>query len=321
MFIMVPLFLIFISKLSNSKEETPLCSKIYKCNPDDTSTTCYSEFNDKTTGIQYLTVKNCPQGTKCDINFTELSYTQYICNPTVTIKLVPGLYCANFTQCHSLNCKNNKCIGKQEGEQCEGNIDCDVGLYCDRNKKCTILKQIGEDCDNDQQCETIAGCNNRKCIKYLSLKDGELASNRLFCKSMFIAEKDGEVMCASSKRNSLNKFCDVEQTQCSYDYTFGDKGKKENVLVDCECTYSYSDRKICPYSTEGMDYLNALKDMETILFEYGPKLHTSIRGESIEDNRKIHLSAAKVFSTGVYGMEECPFYYITHNNFKLPPEH
>ena len=94
MFIMVPLFLIFISIIRKSKEETPLCSKIYKCNPDETSTTCYSELNDNSTGIQYLTVKNCPQGTKCNINFTELTYTQYICDPTVTLKFVPGLYCS-----------------------------------------------------------------------------------------------------------------------------------------------------------------------------------------------------------------------------------
>ena len=308
---MVPMFLIFISiiKLSITNSE-PLCPKIYKC-LTETNKGCY--HTEIINGLTTISVKNCPIGHNCVQNIENPSLMY--CEPT-KMNFVPGLYCDNSTQCISMNCVDHVCQGKPIGEICSGDVECNVGLYC-KDKKCAELEKIGSPCENDHQCEATAGCNNKKCVEYLSLDEGEVSNNRLLCKTMFVAEYNGVTMCARRiKQSPSTRECTGDIDQCTYNYSFGSKGAK-TISLDCECTYTYADKKICPYSTEGSEFEEALKNVRKILIENGKNLHTTIKGEIVEDYKELHLKANKVFSSGVYDMESCVFDSITHNNFKL----
>ena len=80
--------------------------------------------------------------------------------------------------------EENKCIGKEENENCHEVIDCMYPYTCIDNK-CQGLRNIGESCTKDTDCVFQAGCLNGKCTRYFSLNDGEPIDQKTF-KKLFL---------------------------------------------------------------------------------------------------------------------------------------
>jgi len=109
-----------------------------------------------------------------------------------------GENCNGNYDCFSKNCKDNKCIGKSENEECEENAECNVGLYCNKYNICENLKDEEEYCSELNEDETLenmndncyAGlvCNYNKCVKLGSLSYNNSKyniDNKFSCKSGF----------------------------------------------------------------------------------------------------------------------------------------
>ena len=50
-------------------------------------------------------------------------------------------------------------------------------MYCNASNKCAPQLGRGSDCTNSRECKNKYLCNNKKCIEYFSLNDGEKIIN------------------------------------------------------------------------------------------------------------------------------------------------
>lgn len=76
-------------------------------------------------------------------------------------------------------CKNGKCSGFNEGENCTKTYECSVGLFCDKDsKKCLKQKKEGETCKEGWDCQNYLGCYRGRCIKLGILKPGVINNEK-----------------------------------------------------------------------------------------------------------------------------------------------
>ena len=97
-------------------------------------------------------------------------------------KLYDNDPCTKDSECASLNCQNNKCIGFKEGEYCTPNLfQCQDNLACKRTKellpygeekevfKCERVSKINETCENSDECDIKLVCAEKYSYDVINL--------------------------------------------------------------------------------------------------------------------------------------------------------
>ena len=231
--------------------QEPQCPQIYKSQE----------------GIKTMTVKGCSYGDNCIFDNNKIG----ICT-SFQLKLAPGLYCNENSECVSKKCEHNNCIGKKEGEECDSMLD----YNCNSLQKCAHLLKVGDECTKDVECVSNSLCAYKKFREYLSAEEGEEVQSLFQCKSLFIKSKDLKVICAGRTKRSTEMVCDPKLSTCPFTYSYGKEGT-ENLNIRCACSSIYSDDLICPLPTDGDRQKEAVAAFKKHLTEFAPKLHTTMR--------------------------------------------
>ena len=289
------LFFFFLYEIRMFLLQEPQCPQIYKSQE----------------GIKTMTVKGCSYGDNCIFDNNTIG----ICT-SFQLKLAPGLYCNDNSECVSKKCEHNNCIGKKEGEECDSDLDCHVGLYCNSLQKCAHLLKVGDECTKDVECVSNSLCayKNRE---YLSAEEGEEVQSLFQCKSLFIKSKDLKVICAGRTKRSTEMVCDPKLSTCPFTYSYGKEGT-ENLNIRCACSSIYSDDLICPLPTDGDRQKEAVAAFKKHLTEFAPKLHTTMRlsfiDKDIDKAINYYLSFPKY-----YNMSDCVIEYLDEPHYQLGP--
>ena len=165
-----------------------LCEKVYKCGDDLKLDTCYisQASSDKTTTTYYLSA--CSKGKYCQEDGLDVSYS--ICIKRKN-NLEIGDKCLIGNECITGTCTEGKCVGSKEGNQCNTDSNCDIGLYCETisNKNvCTKYVDAGGSCtgsDTYRPCKAGYVCANNQCTLQFSIENGSASTNPFACKSKF----------------------------------------------------------------------------------------------------------------------------------------
>ena len=126
---------------------------------------------------------------------------------------LPGDHCETNEQCiNSKKCENYVCIGKQAGEQCNANEECDVEMFCYKNK-CT---KVENDCTDGKKCASNKICDQGKCRKLGSIENGEKSNFASLCESYYVSNgicaegpklKKSSEDCLYTDGSSIYAFC------------------------------------------------------------------------------------------------------------------
>ena len=217
-----------------------------------------------------VTLSDVCDDIKCNLNgepndvFYNKTNVKGTCSSKILNKRYPGEKCDIDSQCvYPLNnpssqfheCEDGECKGMEEGDICEDNSWCKVGLYCDKHSgKCKEQLEEGDSCIESKDCENNLICYNGKCREIFSVEDGNKVPEtesyeiqRKFCKS-------GEVMdntCVSFNdldgmklRDNEYRKCDYN-TYCEYKVIGLQKGRKK--YVKCGCGYNSEGQGYCPH--------------------------------------------------------------------------
>ena len=200
----------------------------------------------------------------CPIQSDEFEYTELSCVKKLekNKKIYPGGSCYSLDDCLMEECsEENKCIGKEENENCHEVIDCMYPYTCIDNK-CQGLRNIGESCTKDTDCVFQAGCLNGKCTRYFSLNDGEPIDQKTFFNDGLSYCKYGTAYngtCMNLKLMYPRRNCS-ESTGCEYNRTF-DNGSYEiiNIKENCLCGYNKEGKKYCLLGGMDNNYTRFIK--------------------------------------------------------------
>lgn len=142
----------------------------------------------------------CSNNTEPICNSPLILSTNITCSAYHAINRVnryPGEDCNTDEECESeSNCVYHICSGYPIGTRCRNHLQCDIGLYCYDQTRCTAQKLEGEKCRSDQECRNDLGCNidyttqKGSCVKYYSIHNGEDVGT-----------------CYSSDREAFNSLC------------------------------------------------------------------------------------------------------------------
>ena len=203
-------------------------------------------------------VKQCKEGFQCNY----LNKNKSFCKKD-SIKKLPGDDCTKNSECYSNNCKDKVCKGKKEGKLCSSHFECNVGLACIEGK-CQLQRKENEFCTEDFQCKNEMGCSQLgKCVKYMSLLQGEFSNfNILLCSNLTINENG---YCVVSRLNQTTTECDDEQNVCEYFY---DDGVNEtNHTKNCSCSRGDGNKRYCPLDTVNEEFTKTRWKIDSIIFE------------------------------------------------------
>lgn len=175
----------------------------------------------------------------------------------------PGEHCNIDSDCINNKCKNERCFGFDEGDNCTQTYECSVGLFCNKDiMKCSKQKQEGGTCKEGWDCQNYLGCYRGRCYKLGILKPGvsnnmktSPGNNRidLLCTT---GEMDWVLgYCVETKYNEIwiknfnkkvdnNGFiaCDYNE-DCHYD------NGKRTFTKKCGCGYNKDGQGYCPLPT------------------------------------------------------------------------
>lgn len=123
--------------------------------------------------------------------------------------------CQKDEDCYTMNCKNNTCQYKEDGQECENSKECGLKSYCDHEnyqcKKYRTLNQTCEynegECSPDLFCTYIVGELYNKCTKKGQLDNYEPTQDRRLCKSFHTEWDDyyqGDVCSGHYEPNDIN---------------------------------------------------------------------------------------------------------------------
>ena len=305
--ILINIIFLLISSIKSQFNEA-LCPN-YKC-LEDSSNIC--QKMEKIDDLVTYSVKQCPEGQYCKIDPSTSIGT---CS-TIEQRL-PGIYCTENSQCKSGICEDKKCKGASYSNECKVDGDCDPGLYCE-DGKCKYLLSEGQQCNTDFECNSNSGCFNGKCTKYLSLKVGEETNNKFLCES-FNAYFDSEqfkLFCVNIQKKESEMKCSLVTNTCDYTVSYGEKTVDFRSL--CQCTYSLSSLKVCPFEANQDIYKEAAKALKTHLTDYAPKMNTAMKLTPL--NKDIALAIYKTTQGNtIYETSDCVLDAILSINLRLPP--
>jgi len=134
------------------------------------------------------------------------------------------------------------CIGKLQEEPCGIDLECDIGLYCNKtSKKCLPASNEGESCAKGELCQSYLMCYEGKCTKFGQLENGQkisISGNGRLCKSKYMdpqtrtCEK-GPVLVSAQYLNDT-------RAMCLYSY------KGRTITGFPMCGFSLNGSLICP---------------------------------------------------------------------------
>jgi hypothetical protein len=100
--------------------------------------------------------------------------------------ILPGEPCTKNAECQSTTCVNDICIGRQLGQSCDNDTDCDVGLFCSSIGFCIPQQQVGQNCSRDVECSNNCACSLGTCVYYYSFDNFLPANNSVVCASGYV---------------------------------------------------------------------------------------------------------------------------------------
>jgi hypothetical protein len=220
----------------------PVCPR-YACsspalNQNFTTITDFVCSNETSPGS--FVFDTCPQGMTCDWKNTQRCVLAY----NGTGPYMPGELCYENSQCQSRVCKGGSCDGKDHGEACANDTECDMDLGC-INGECSTLSAIGQKCDFVQRCQGYATCVNSYCILKGTLPNNAESSDRFACTSLFTMYNFHDVQVCHSPP-LLNGYagqpitCDLT-TPCSYHFDGSTLDYKE----ECKCGVNNAGTSYC----------------------------------------------------------------------------
>ena len=173
-------FLIFIFSYIFQYINTKImyqCAR-YERMPDQ----CMSKWVDLYNNVMY-DLWRCPVNKYCQVlerNYGEKNSIG-VCMYNYK-KLYSGDECTKDSECASLNCENNKCIGFKIGDYCNPELfQCEDNLACKRKKeimpygeekevfKCDKVSKINETCENSNECDAKLICANSSSYDVINL--------------------------------------------------------------------------------------------------------------------------------------------------------
>ena len=216
------------------------CSKWFKRN-EPTNDKCIYIDEEKMEVYLY----GCKENEYCNLITTT-------CESLNDVKNFPGEICKGDSNCYSNNCTKGHCIGKKNGEECYGDIDCDAGLFCKTSSKNTspikicapVISTEGDPCDskNDAiKCSPNLVCNNGTCVKHGSVPVGhEIDGSEFACATLNATVENGTKICSEGLKlgRSTYKSCPASGN-CPYKLD----GKLEE--QPCNCTLDGSGLSYC----------------------------------------------------------------------------
>eukprot|EP00826_Nyctotherus_ovalis_P028832 TRINITY_DN2272_c0_g1_i2.p1 TRINITY_DN2272_c0_g1~~TRINITY_DN2272_c0_g1_i2.p1 ORF type:complete len:235 (+),score=35.65 TRINITY_DN2272_c0_g1_i2:136-840(+) len=153
----------------------PEC-KAFNCNTTRTKDIC------GVWGFDRVDLSMCQTGMLCALPY-ETSDKAICVNTTTYPHRLPGEYCDNPEQClYNKKCEKNICRGKEEGQPCKLDGECDVELYCYKGG-CT---SPADSCKGGRKCRSNQVCSNEQCVCMGQLENGAEASVPAACKSYYI---------------------------------------------------------------------------------------------------------------------------------------
>ncbi|CAG9310560.1 unnamed protein product [Blepharisma stoltei] len=283
----------------------------------------------------------CSEKEACAIGATSGDTTTYTCQSNVVTGYKwPGEKCDNSDMCnptYSSGCKDSRCLGSGDQEECIDHNYCLPGYYClgyNSTTKGTCQKQIetnGYDCAEDYDCVNNAWCNVTNVVtKNLCFSFGSFAehayvstcsnSQNFLCSSgyCFAKEGTGHYQCSknltSAQPNSLPNTCDLEGQFCQ---STPDEYFSANAFAEepCACAYNQAGSLYCPLfygDTPVIQYFTQLK--KWLNSEESKKCNTIRRNSAvcIKDfwdsdnyNKLVYYNAYYEYFANIQGAESC----------------
>ncbi|OMJ66025.1 hypothetical protein SteCoe_37278 [Stentor coeruleus] len=222
--------------------------------------------------IVYSSIENTNFISQCSSGFICNSYVNSdvnaTCIPNITLSN-PGEFCINNSQCTTLNCNDNICIGLSVNEFCSSYFSCNPGLYCDRGRsnKCLKSKEIGESCSyNGPKCALGLQCSKYNiCILSFSQSSGQAGTGRdingidYSCISGFSNFDNPSKIsfCADAPVTGFNTYCTA--IYVCYDST-------GNYNRPCECPFNgYAE---CPQFQGDYSLTTAIKAFNNTYYDW-----------------------------------------------------
>ena len=151
-----------------------------------------------------------------------------------TAKFYPGEYCRNDTECYSGSCVNNTCTGKDLGDDCLDDGECNSKFFC-KDGKCAETLALKAACDVfTNKCKANLVCDNAECVKIGSKNNGENAMIPGACKSLYTMKG----VCAPGP--ALEQGKEENPTACVYRLN-----NKENITETPMCGMTKTGKKFC----------------------------------------------------------------------------
>ena len=248
----------------------------------------------------------CPIGDACEDFADPNDPTRIYCKSLGLLKF-HGDSCNINADCYSDKCVSNKCVAKEDNENCSEDYECGKHSFC-MNGNCTKYATKDEICSDDLQCAFGYICANTddgtmKCLEQNSIRAGSKADNKDLCESGF--SQDGK--CYETRMKS-----GVEFTKCSSDsecVTELIDGNGDVVKEDLtKCGVISREGLHClpsSQSTQWKNYVKTFKEVRDSLDQY--KVHQSFLINSqkeprISYNAKLRKANIDLYS---YDVDAC----------------
>lgn len=215
------------------------------------------------------------------------------------------------------------CRGRPYGSSCRdnGDLDCDVDLFCDSDHRCAHAKAVGEFCENDEKCASYLLCvweedNHYRCRNYGLYPNGKdlgPSDEDDICQSNYIDHnficQDGPRLIGSNLRENPNEICNY------------DRGSYEK----SHCWYHAEGKAICKRGAG--DLMNEWRIALSYL-NLRPQCHVSIPMSQCDMGRKVvssqaewekiwHVISMLHWETQVQGLAHCMKQYVHPEIFKF----
>ena len=320
------------------------CS-LYFCSEDKLKNKkCLISTNDTLEEFNYIIkescfILNCPKDEKC-LKVPNENYG--ICTKKNIENLFEGNKCNTNNECASKICKNNKCIGKENGKECKSNLECKSQSTClikdlKLNKgTCENLVNLGEECiflsNNPYQsnCKFNLICADTtekqnlgevnfsekiiqkgNCIQMGKINNGKKSNNKLACYGGMLYNESGLFVCGEYVNK--DNYCNKNYQVCNSSIFTNNKFENE---VDCLIT-SLNDF-VCPNSDISKNFRNYInKRNEIIKFMDVDNFFVTKYRESLNNLELAKLYVEYEFYSFIQDAESCVFNYIMDLNYSF----
>jgi len=228
-----------------------LCSFVRSQCPKYTCEKLNENVCAKFDGKNYVINSNvCANKYTCDLRGIEPTST---CTEDQRIFILPGMWAPSDDMCESkTRNQDGICVGKQIGESCNFDFDCDVDSYCEKGTQlCVPARNEKEVCGGNLQapfCKSYLSCYNGFCEKFGKFPIGNPSTDPRMCISNEISEqnicKNGTELVGDILRDSFDEYC-----------YYSDDSKSIP-----SCTYREDGKAICGYGS-----YDTLFNFETLL--------------------------------------------------------